>query len=952
MIRLSTLGGLAVSNSPSAGSGAPTARRLAILAVLAAAGGRPVSRDRLLALLWPDTDEPRARHALTQALYALRRELGQPDLLIGTAELRLNEEVVRSDLLEFSAALREGDLPAAVQAYGGPFLDGVHLDDAADFSHWCDVERERLARQFSQLLERLAERDMAAGDLASAAKWWQRLSEVEPLDSRIATAAIKALVGSGNRALALHALRKHETALREQLGLELPAELSAQGHDLARATPRHAAVAAADRAPESLSETSAEPVLSVTRRTEPWRWAIPVAALLGLLSVALLDAPQRGSGPPADSAASAAGFLAVLPFNVHGDSAAHYIGAGVAELLSTGLDGTGILRVVAPRTRRFLSTGQSDSAPPDIATVAANLNARYIVTGDVVAAHGRLRVIATLYRADTPGTLVGQATAEGPEDRLFALCDDIARELLGELHLGAGTRLVRSAAATTSSLRAFKAYVEGDVLLRAGRFSAALAALQAAVAADTSFTLAYYRLSEAADWNSLPDLARSAGKEALRRAGRLGWRDRMLVEGIAAWRAGDADKAETIYQTLLTRYADDMEGWSQLGEVLFHTNPWRGRSFVEARAPFERVLKLEADNSGALSHLLRIAAYEGRTVEADTMVVRLEGSDRVSLVRASLRKDARLFSHLMPPTIPPIPAEFEASRLAMHLHDLSGAERVLSLLLDAKQPVPARAYGFALLAHLAAAQGQLRRAFEYSRRLKELDPIRGLELEATLAVMPFWTIDRGQIGAIARELERADLSALSPGTGDYFERLPGARFQIRSYLLGLLASRLGDSVKAESRIAALRTRPVQSDGGNYGEAFAAGVAAELELRRDSSAALKILETSGLRADLEAHKMQSGGQTLERFRRAELLASTGRIEEALGWFEGIGQQSPYELLARAPSQLRRGDLLVQLGRVDEARRAYGEVIQLWKDCDPVLRPLVEEAKRRSAALVSR
>src|SRR5262245_9412162 len=51
-------------------------RRLALLAVLAHAAGAPVTRDRLIGLLWPDGSDARSRAALAAALYALRRALG------------------------------------------------------------------------------------------------------------------------------------------------------------------------------------------------------------------------------------------------------------------------------------------------------------------------------------------------------------------------------------------------------------------------------------------------------------------------------------------------------------------------------------------------------------------------------------------------------------------------------------------------------------------------------------------------------------------------------------------------------------------------------------------------------------------------------------------------------------------------------------------------------------
>ena len=68
MIRIRTLGSLTVSRDGVALSGAGTqARRMAVLALLARAGSRGITRDRLIALLWPDADEQSSRAALSQA---------------------------------------------------------------------------------------------------------------------------------------------------------------------------------------------------------------------------------------------------------------------------------------------------------------------------------------------------------------------------------------------------------------------------------------------------------------------------------------------------------------------------------------------------------------------------------------------------------------------------------------------------------------------------------------------------------------------------------------------------------------------------------------------------------------------------------------------------------------------------------------------------------------------
>ena len=121
-------------------------RRLALLAMLGVAGERGLTRDKIIGFLWPDADEERARRALTQALYALRQDLGSEEAFLGVKDLRLNPEIISADVVEFRA--RDGCrvLERAVELYRGPFLDGFHLPGAEEFERWSEQERQSLAR--------------------------------------------------------------------------------------------------------------------------------------------------------------------------------------------------------------------------------------------------------------------------------------------------------------------------------------------------------------------------------------------------------------------------------------------------------------------------------------------------------------------------------------------------------------------------------------------------------------------------------------------------------------------------------------------------------------------------------------------------------------------------------------------------------------------------------------
>ena len=118
VLRVHTFGRLHVRNAGGVVTGAAAQpRRLALLALLASAGDFGLTREKVLAYLWADTEEDRARRGLSQAVYALRQDLGADDVFLGGREdLRLNPDTVTSDVGEFQSALstnRPLDLAAA-----------------------------------------------------------------------------------------------------------------------------------------------------------------------------------------------------------------------------------------------------------------------------------------------------------------------------------------------------------------------------------------------------------------------------------------------------------------------------------------------------------------------------------------------------------------------------------------------------------------------------------------------------------------------------------------------------------------------------------------------------------------------------------------------------------------------------------------------------------------------
>jgi adenylate cyclase len=218
MLRFRALGRPIVEGPEGTIGGAAAQRKpLALLALLAVAGARGISRDKIMAYLWPEAPADRATHRLTQVLYSLRHQLEAEDLFLGSADLRLNPDLISTDLTDFHQALADRCPDGAVGVYGGPFLDGFFVNGATEFEHWVDGERADLERQYRIALEMLSEQARAGGDHRAVAHWCGRLAETDPLNAHAAVRYMEALARTGDRAGAIRVGRSHEARLKEEL---------------------------------------------------------------------------------------------------------------------------------------------------------------------------------------------------------------------------------------------------------------------------------------------------------------------------------------------------------------------------------------------------------------------------------------------------------------------------------------------------------------------------------------------------------------------------------------------------------------------------------------------------------------------------------------------------------------------------------------------------------------
>lgn len=476
-------------------------RRLALLAVLAANGDRGRSRDQLLLLFWPDATQTRARHSLDQLLYALRTSLGE-SVFEGASPVRLNSQIMSSDVGAFNDALERGDLEAAVAEYRGPFLDGFYLNNAPEFEQWLDAERSRLAASYAGALERLAQAATAASDHAAAVRWWRALAEADQVSSKYATGFIIALTNAGDHAAALQHAKRYEAVVANALGVSAGPEIATLVNEVrakTRELPAPAAPSPATATPLTwpippVAGEAAPPDRSAQHRPRRRRMApylIGATVTLAVVITAVLLHPIAGR---TTAAATAEPSIAVLPFaNVSGAHEDAPLVDGLTEALTAVLAKLGRVRVIGGTS--VLAFKNSDIGARRIAD---SLGVSNILEGSWQTVDSQLRVQVRLINARDGSTRWSETYDRRLRD-IFLVQSDIAGAVARALDLQLGaTTLASIRRGSTSSIAAYELYLHGndpsltrsDSGARAGREY-----FRQAIALDSNYAAAYAGLS-------------------------------------------------------------------------------------------------------------------------------------------------------------------------------------------------------------------------------------------------------------------------------------------------------------------------------------------------------------------------------------------------------------------------------------------------------------------------
>jgi tetratricopeptide (TPR) repeat protein len=248
------------------------------------------------------------------------------------------------------------------------------------------------------------------------------------------------------------------------------------------------------------------------------------------------------------------------------------------------------------------------------------------------------------------------------------------------------------------------------------------------------------------------------------------------------------------------------------------------------------------------------------------------------------------------------------------------------------------------LAKIELTNGRWNAANAELEALEALDAAAALEHRAFYALTRFLETPRSELMALRDSLQRWDpASARAEGDGLIAIHRPAHPY-LRLYLLGLLSARLGEASAALGYAAELeradRSSPVGVYAADQGQFVRAEVAWMGGRRQE---ALTLLDQARYwTTDSRRHENGDSPffiQLHERFARAELLYELGRHGDALPWYRALS----YDFLYTAPAHFRLAQIYEGRGDRRDAIAHYSRFLELWRNSDPALQPLVQQAR---------
>ncbi len=669
-----------------------------------------------------------------------------------------------------------------------------------------------------------------------------------------------------------------------------------------------------------------ESLVSVSGRRRMTRTGRLVAVTGVVVAAAVMTLLVMPRGPPGLDEH----VLAIAPFGILDTDLALWR-EGLVDVLAGRLDGAGPLRTVPPSVVMRQWEGPADQATAT--ALGASTGAGLALYGQIVSAGpDSARALATLIDVRTRRP-IAEFDVRDDADRLDKLADSLAVHIIAELSRTRDLSGSRLASLGSSSPAALKAFLQGEQHYRRFTLDSAAFYFQRAVELDTTFALAYGRLAIADGWSATPNPELN---QLRLRAGELNHglarRESLLVVADSIRAAmvqfsGDS-AAWAMYRRLFatlesatTLYPLDPIVWYELGEARYHYGAELNVTDEQTYDAFAQAIALDSTFMPGYRHLFELTLLlQGRDVGREVAAAYLAHSDS-----NEFRDAARAIDLLLDPS------HSDDTRTQQALDSLSSVA-IFQVWYDLKW------YGDSAATSLrvarawmdddtTAARQALALALTYHGKVAEAYRVAANRYPALLVVL-------ARFGAVSPD----SMDAAAKGWLDArnsFNFLHAHRWWAERRDTAALQTAVvyWDSVEAE--LPQLRYR--MRDLGLSAQAY-------LALAQDDT-------TRALELFAQIPNWPNRYYTYyEQLTRARLLSRLGRNGEAAHLLDHMPFERQFAPTSEAIIvELERGRVHERLGNLGLAIAAYSTVIDAWHRADPVLQPIVDEARAALARI---
>jgi eukaryotic-like serine/threonine-protein kinase len=595
------------------------------------------------------------------------------------------------------------------------------------------------------------------------------------------------------------------------------------------------------------------------------------------------------------------------------------LGRALTEAFRVDLSQSSALRLVDPSTvvevlRRMERPSDAVLTPALAREVAERQGIKAVVTGQIDPV-GKGYVLSASLVGGSDGRILAAVRESADDEReLLRAIDELSKKL--RERIGESLTTIRSAPkleqVTTGSLEALRKYTEALRLEENDRAEAAVPLLEEAVALDSGFAMAWRKLAVILG-NMFASSSRSvaAATKAYQHRDRLPTLERNLAIGF---------------------YHDNVEHDPE-----------------KHVAAYRAVLEIDPDNTVALNNLALALNGLRRHAEAESLAVRATRLGRgtafyINAIQAQLaqgklgeaQRTADRYSEIAPAS--PFPEVIQAN-LSRVRRDLPEAERRTIAIRERHGGSPfIRLITGRSLASLAEAQGRIGEARRRWRALLT-DQEKGgtganyLAAAGALARLEARYGSAGEASAVlAMALSRVHLASLDALDRPYEEL-------VWSYALAGDLDEAGRLLREYDSSVPKGIRRIR-----FFDLVARGAAAEAS--GDLDRALTMYQ--GWTAD-------GNCPSCGAYETGKIHDRRGQVDSAIAAFELVAAPPTLDAsifidgYALAPSLKRLGELYETRGDRRTAARYYERFVELWKDADPELQPVVREVRARIAQL---